>query len=383
MIFKIDISGAFRHVKVDPLDYPLLGLTLDNHYFDTCVPFGYRHGSAIFQRLTDAIRYIMATKNYCYIDDLVGNATVSQANAAFDHLYTLLADLGFEVSDKKLVHPATTCICLGIDINTEKFTVSIPEEKLQEIINLCNSWHGKLICTKKELQSILGSLLCVTKCVRVSRVFLNRMLDLLRTSVKQSKITLTHPFLKDLHWFQTFLPQFNGTAFFDHPKVQGEIALDASLVGLGAIFENAVYAILLDMGYWGFDIVHLEMLNILVALRTWKSCWGGKRILIHCDNSAMVSVINTGKTRDHILAALARNIAMEAATADIHINTIHILGKHNIIVCLDGTVMAFIDKRSDSYFPIQHGCTFPLNCWKLIGIFNFCRHHHQNSSPYV
>ena len=69
------------------------------------------------------------------------------------------------------------------------------------------------------------------------------MLDLLRASDKQHKITLTHSFVKDLHWFQTFLPQFNGTAFFDHPKVQGEIALDASLVGVGAHFENAVYAI--------------------------------------------------------------------------------------------------------------------------------------------
>ena len=65
LIFKIDISRAFRHVKVDPPDYPLLGLTLDSHYFDTCVPFRYRHGSAIFQRLTNAIRYIMSTKNYC------------------------------------------------------------------------------------------------------------------------------------------------------------------------------------------------------------------------------------------------------------------------------------------------------------------------------
>ena len=338
LIFKVYISRAFRHVKVDPRDYPLLGLSLDSHYFDTCVPFGYRHGSAIFQRLTDAIRYIMATKNYHitnYIDDLVGNATVSKANAAFECLCDLLVDLGFEVSKKKLVRPATTCICLGVEINTREFTVSIPEEKLREIINLCKSWLGKQTCTKKELQSLLGSLLYITKCVRVSRVFLNRMLDLLRAADKQQKIALTQPFLKDLHWFQTFLPQFNGTAFFDHPRVQGEISLDASLVGLGAHFENAVYAIPLDRGYLGFDIVHLEMLNILVALRTWKKRWGGKRILIHCDNNAVISVINTGKTRDNILAALARNIAMEAATADIHISTIHILGKHNVIAdCL-------------------------------------------------
>ena len=109
------------------------------------------------------------------------------------------------------------------------------------------------------------------------------------------------------------------------------IRIDGSPVGLGAIYENAGYAIPLQRGYSGFDNVHLEMLNILIALRVWHTCWEGKRILIHCDNSAVVSVIHTGKTRDHVLAALARNIAMEAAKADIHINTIYILGKQNII----------------------------------------------------
>ena len=148
---------------------------------------------------------------------------------------------------------------------------------------------------------------------------------------KQRKITLTNPFLQDLRWFQSFLPQFNGVAFFDHPKIHGEISLDTSLVGLGAIFQNEVYVIPLHKGFLGMDIVHLEMLNILVATRVWKNKWGGKRISIHCDNSAVVSVLNTGKTRDQIFAALARNIALEAAAADIHLNTIHILGRHNVI----------------------------------------------------
>ena len=31
LLFKIDISRAFRHVKIDPRDYPLLGLRLDNY----------------------------------------------------------------------------------------------------------------------------------------------------------------------------------------------------------------------------------------------------------------------------------------------------------------------------------------------------------------
>ena len=56
-----------------------------------------------------------------------------------------------------------------------------------------------------------------------------------------------------------------------------------------------------------------------------------KRIIIHCDNQAVVIVINSGKTRDPILAAITRNIAMIRATQDINLKLVHIPGKHNTI----------------------------------------------------
>ena len=55
-VYKIDISRAFRQIKIDPADIDLLGLKFDNQYFiDRSVVFGARNGSLIFQRCTDAI----------------------------------------------------------------------------------------------------------------------------------------------------------------------------------------------------------------------------------------------------------------------------------------------------------------------------------------
>ena len=39
ILYKVDVSHAFRHVKVDPEDYDLLGLELNGTYMDTCLPF--------------------------------------------------------------------------------------------------------------------------------------------------------------------------------------------------------------------------------------------------------------------------------------------------------------------------------------------------------
>ena len=48
-IFKIDIMQSFRHVKVDPKDYDLMGLYWDGASIDTCILFGSQHGMQIFQ----------------------------------------------------------------------------------------------------------------------------------------------------------------------------------------------------------------------------------------------------------------------------------------------------------------------------------------------
>ena len=179
LIYIIDISRAFRHIKIDPGDYRLLGLTFGSFFIDTYLPFGFRHGSAIFQRVSDAIRYMMLNRGYHvtnYIDDIVGQATISQAEASFNTLYELLGQLGFDISMKKLVYPSTKVTCLGVVINNQDFTVSVPEDKLGEIRDCCLRWKNKTYCTKRELQSLLGKLLYKTKCVKSSRPFLNRML---------------------------------------------------------------------------------------------------------------------------------------------------------------------------------------------------------------
>ena len=116
-----------------------------------------------------------------------------------------------------------------------------------------------------------------------------------------------------------------------YSNVQRKVKLDASLQGLGENYNNEVYVIPLPKNYGGFGIIHLEMLNIMVAVRVWKYCWARKSILIYCDNQAVVSVLNSDKTHDMLWAALAHNISMNIAMADINIKLIHIMSKKNVL----------------------------------------------------
>ena len=180
-IFKIDISHAFRHIRIDPGDLDLLGFQhLDQYYLDLSLPIGYRLGSNFFQKISNSIRFIM-TKNafpglHNYIDDLVYCGLLANIHKPYQFLIALLQDLGLAISDKKLCPPSTQVVCLGILFDTTTRTTSIPREKMSDIRNMCAGWSDKRVVSKNDLQSLLGSLLYITKCVRSSRFFLNRML---------------------------------------------------------------------------------------------------------------------------------------------------------------------------------------------------------------
>ena len=101
LIYKIDISHAFRQLKVDPGDIDLLGLKMGDYYIDQSVPLGFRHESFFFEKVTDSIQFIM-NKNgfpdlYNYIDDLLYCGLPSNIYKSFAFLSDLLHQLGLKL----------------------------------------------------------------------------------------------------------------------------------------------------------------------------------------------------------------------------------------------------------------------------------------------
>ena len=243
LMFKVDISLAFRQLKVDPGDIDLLGLKQDAYFIDQSVPFGYRHGSNFFEKVTDSICYIMRKHGFNnlfnYVDDLIYCDLLSKIYEAYQFLLQLLPKLGLEINKKKLVPPTTSMICLGILVNSQARTMSVPPEKLTCITDMCHEWQYK-VCSKRQLQSLLGSLLFISKCVRPARVLLNRMLEFFRLMGKKKMATLTSSFFRDLNWFGTFLKKFNGVIYYDPRSIQAELHLDACLTGMGVFLKTNV-----------------------------------------------------------------------------------------------------------------------------------------------
>ena len=96
------------------------------------------------------------------------------------------------------------------------------------------------------------------------------MLETLKKNHKKF-ITLHADFKKDLAWFNTFLPTFNGVTFFDKTLIAFSVHLDDCPTGLGGVYNESVYKIAPSVHT--YDIVELEMLSFLAALRIWGKLW--------------------------------------------------------------------------------------------------------------
>ena len=354
-MFKIDLSRAFRQLKVDPADYPLLCLEWqDSFYLDTCYAMGHRTGSMGCSRLSDFLGYLHSKNGFyllCYIDDLLGAEIPSRAQNSYNTLFNLLQDLRIPVSKAKLCSPSTSIVCLGIQIDSARTTMSIPDQKLQDILDTCSDFVKFKRFTKRQLQSLIGSLMFVHKVIKPARYFVNRLLDTLRNMNQVS--TMSQDIKRDVNWFLTFLGQFNGTCSYMYTPVQCTdiIELDACLTGVGARFNNQVYQYQFKDNEvpCSFSIVHLEMWNVLIAIRVWAKEWTNCSLVIECDNEAVVSVVNSGVTRDNVLAAVARNIWLATATHNIKVRLVHIPGLNN--ACADllsrwGTTTCNFEKLS-------------------------------------
>ena len=334
-LYKTDLSRGYRQLRVDPYDWPLLGFWYeDKFYIDICPPFGLRSAAMMMQRTSQAVSYIHALKGYQsfpYIDDFGGGETnYHRSNNALRTLQQILHDLGLAEAIKKVCEPNQKMIWLGILFNTVDMTMSIPKEKLDSILDDIKVWDGRTHATRKEIQGILGALQFVAKVSPPVRLFINRMLECLKETPISGSHTLSWGFKQDIKFFLTLLPHINGVKIIDKSLVVAKenIELDACLSGCGAWCEAEFYGRTFpeDIIKQNHPIAHLELLNLVVAVKLWARWWSGSKINIRCDNMNTCIVVAEGKSQDPFMQKCARELYLVVASYDIELNVVHTPG---------------------------------------------------------
>ena len=355
-MLKRDLSRAYRQLRIDPMNYDKLGFKWRNLvYFDISFPFGIRSAAQACQCTTDGLRYMAEKRNIPminYVDDIAAVASSRmEAIHMGSNIDSIIVESGLCIAQQKSVDATQRMTFLGIVFDSNKMTMEVTSERLEAIQEELKLWSNKRRASKKDIQSLAGKLQFIAKCCPYGRCFMARILAALKGLKRQShRIYLNEALRKDIRWWQLMLPHFNSVSIIktlQWSSPDAVIASDACLKGGGGTFRNRFFRcefpehVVSNTG----GISQREALTVVMAVKLWGHLLVGQKFTINCDNSATVSIINSGRAADVFLQDCAREIIFLACKYQFEVRAEHIAGVDNRLpdllsrACLDSKHM--------------------------------------------
>ena len=346
LMAKVDIESAYRLLPVHAQDRALMGVMWEGLVFvDPMLPFGLRSAPKIFNAVADAIQWQLERRGVehiaHYLDDFLvwGPPASPKCQEALEALEHCCSQLGVPLATHKTVNPTPCLTFLGIVIDTEANQLRLPEDKLARLRELLITWGDRKACTRRELESLTGTLNHACKAVRPGRSFLRRMLNLLKSPHAQNarkramqQIRLNRDFRSDLQWWRVFAERWNGTAIATvgegNPSI--ELISDASgKWGCGAWSGTSWFQLRWNSISQGFAICVKELIPIVVAIVIWGERWRGQRVLCRCDNQAVVAALNSRSCRENHIMHMLRCLFFFEAHFDCDLLAVYISSQDN------------------------------------------------------
>ena len=300
-LFKVDLRRGYCQIFLCPGSIHWVGFVFDGKfYFDTTLSMGSRSSTRCCQMVTSAVVFIYTNWGYFainYLDDIGSAETEEKAEEAYIQLRNLLARFELQEALEKSVAPTTFMVFLGIQVNSLTLTLSIPEDKWKEILNLLRNWEFKTKATLKETQQLTGTLNFACRCVKSGRVYLLRILNFLRSLPKTGSRVIPKQVRVDISWWIKFAPKFNGVSLMteiDWSDSDELVSSDSCLSGGGAF--NSISQEFVAWKYpkqileLGLQINELECLMVVVMVKLWGAQLARKKLTIQCDNMSQLKV---------------------------------------------------------------------------------------------
>ena len=348
LMAKVDLRSAFRMIPVRQEDWELLGIHWQNQYYvDTCLPFGLRSAPYLFNQFADALHWTLHTNHDIphlihYLDDyLLMDEPASPRCARGVRTFLKVCDtLGVPVALDKLEGPSTSLTFLGLELDSCSQEIRLPCSKIVDITAELERWSGAQKTTKRKLLSLIGVLSFAARAVPAGRLFLRRLITLSTKAQRlHHHIRLNREALADINWWKTFLPTWNGRAFFIDPLGVTAHDLDLYTDASGSLGCGAYY-----QGQWfhhqwqphqqlskTISIQWQELFAIVAAALTWGHLWSRLKIRFFCDNLPIVQAWEGKTSRQPRIMSLLRLLFLTAAKGNFTVTLKHIAGIKNPI----------------------------------------------------
>ena len=269
-----------------------------------------------------------------YLDDflLLAPPNSPQGSESLSITLQAFARLGIPIATHKTEGPTTSLVFLGILIDTEKFELRLPADKLLRLQQALQHWVARRTCTRRELESLIGHLSHAATVVPQRRVFLRQLFSLLSLNrAPHHYLRINAGAIADLMRWKFLLQDWNGTSFFPARSSSIEVFSDASgTFSCGAFsLSYGWFQLQWPPSWQDIHITAKELVPIVISAAIWGPQWARQGINFRCDNMAVVSLLKSKTSQDPLLMHMIRCLVFYPAFYGFQITSNHIPGVLN------------------------------------------------------
>ena len=275
--------------------------------------------------------------------------------------------VGVPIAVEKTEWGSPFIIFLGILLDRIHFKLSIPKEKRTRAIELLRQMLSKNKTTVKEMQSLCGYLNFLCKAIFPGRPFICRMYAKYSKSVRCTTwsgneksmqqtnyvlkqyhhIRLDQEFKSDCRVWLNFLDESPLSQVVSRPMIDilgqqctsTQIAFysDASRnksLGFGCLFKERWIMKLWETAFFeqvNPSIEYLELYALTAGIFTWQENLSNIRIVVFCDNTAVVNMINEMSSGCKNCMVLIRLLALNGLRYNRRVAAKYINTKRNCL----------------------------------------------------
>ena len=337
---SIDLKNAFHTIPVASAYTKFLKFEFENTLYKFLVlPMGFRDSPRLFCKILKPVLALLRKDNMIiclYIDDfyLQGNS-FDECLKNVNKTTALLKALGFEISEKSMLYPSQSIQHLGFILSSINMTISLSQEKRDNIKTLIQNSINKKELTVREVACIVGTLIASFPAIEYGLAF-HRELEFIKIEALErnynfnNKVILNDRAHEELQWW------LHEGIFMSTPISHGNpdivIQTDSSGFAWGALVLGGEEK---TQGLWDekeieLDNNVLELKACLLGIQALSKGLQACHIQIQTDNTTALAYINhMGGTHSKECNNLAKKLILWCKERSIWVSATHIPGKDN------------------------------------------------------
>ena len=352
LVFKIDWSDAYKHIKVRKEDLKLQVIEFGGRFFvELRLVFGARSSPGIYDEVSDVIldmavleSEIIRTRVTKHLDDTLGvgrNTPDDPVHACFKAYLKVAQEVGVklpapDVDKSKVQSPATSVLALGMEFDTVEWTVKCPELKVARILHLVRKGLAEGVLLAGELASLSGMLVDKIFLLEGARFNIGEITKLVVMDVPvDAEVGLSDVAREQLRWWFLNIQRAAFVNPIRHPEQKiwspaGSPEAFTDAAGGSLVNIKAGLGVVLPTGDWAYfpwphwiqsgglastgapvnsQLMYLELCGPLVGLAVGASRWMNGPVVFRIDNQSGVYTWRKGySSKDPLSSTVVKAI---------------------------------------------------------------------------